>query len=188
MLEVEIKFRVKNFATIENRLNAAGADQIEVRDDVDSYFNAPDRDFAKTDEALRVRQIGSRNFVTYKGPRIDAKTKTRSEIEAPLADGAEPAAVFMRLLAALGFRPVAVVRKHRRVFELQHGEFMIHVCLDDVGNVGRFAEVEILAEEEKLEPAKAVLHEVAAYLGLVESERRSYLELLLASSSPNTQA
>lgn len=186
MLEVEIKYRVSNFATVEKRLGAAKADLIEVRDDADTYFNAPHRDFAKTDEALRVRQIGSRNFVTYKGPRIDPKTKTRSEIETPLADGTEPAAVFMRLLTALGFRAVAVVRKHRRVFELQHGEFMVHVCLDDVENVGRFAEVEIVAEEEKLEPAKTILHQVAAYLGLVESERRSYLELLLASSSPQS--
>jgi adenylate cyclase, class 2 len=184
MLEVEIKYRVGSFGGIEDRLGAAKADLIEVRDDADTYFNAPHRDFAKTDEALRVRQIGSRNLVTYKGPRIDPKTKTRSEIEAPLGEGAEPAAVFMRLLAALGFRPVAEVRKHRRVFELLRGAFIIHVCLDDVERVGRFAEVEIVAEEEKLEPAKVALHEIAAELGLVDSERRSYLELLLASSSP----
>jgi adenylate cyclase class 2 len=183
MLEVEIKYRLGDFKTIEDRLADVKADSIEVRNDADSYFNAPDRDFARTDEAVRVRQIGSRNFVTYKGPRIDARTKTRTEIEVPLADGDEPAADFKRLLTALGFRPVAVVRKRRRVFELRHGGFPIQVCLDEVEGVGRFAELEILAAAEQLESAQAALHELAAELGLVESERRSYLELLLASSS-----
>lgn len=186
MFEVEIKFRVGDFKAVEDRLSAAKAGSVEVRDDADSYFNAPHRDFAQTDEAIRVRQIGSRNFVTYKGPRIDARTKTRTEIEVPLADGVGPAADFKRLLAALGFCPVAVVRKHRRVFELQHGGFPIQVCLDEVEGVGRFAEVEILAPAEQLEPAKTALHELAAELGLAESERRSYLELLLSSSSPQS--
>jgi adenylate cyclase class 2 len=186
MLEVEIKFRVGDFKPIEVRLTTVKADSIEVRDDADSYFNAPHRDFARTDEAIRVRQIGSRNFVTYKGPRIDARTKTRTEIEVPLGDGEEPAADFKRLLIALGFRPVAVVRKHRRVFELERNGFPVQVCLDEVEGVGRFAEVEIIAPAEQLEPARTALHELAAELGLVESERRSYLELLLASSPPQS--
>ena len=60
--------------------------------EADHYFNAPDRDFARTDEAFRLRRIGAANFVTYKGPKRDAQRKMRTEIEVPLPDGDEAAA------------------------------------------------------------------------------------------------
>ena len=44
----------------------------------------PCRDFAQTDEALRIRTVGDTSFVTYKGPKLDATTKTRRELELPL--------------------------------------------------------------------------------------------------------
>ncbi len=155
MFEVEIKFRVADHDAVFERLRSENAKLVEERDDADSYFNAPHRDFAKTDEAVRVREIGTRNFVTYKGPKIDSTTKTRTEIEVPLAGGLETAAKFKQWLVALGFRPVGVVRKHRRIFELGHGGFKIEVSLDDVANVGRYAEVEIQADEKQLDLARS---------------------------------
>ena len=94
MLEIEVKYRVDDFGPVEARLRDWGAAQSEERDDADTYFNAPHRDFAQTDEALRVRRIGERSFVTYKGPKIDRTTKTRTEIEVPLAEGSTNAADF----------------------------------------------------------------------------------------------
>src|SRR5262245_59361130 len=109
-----MKFPVADFAALETRLAAWGARADAPRQDADHYFNAPDRDFARTDEALRLRRTGDANFVTYKGPKRDAQTKTRTEIEVPLAGGDEAAGQFARLLTSLGYRPVAVVRKRRR--------------------------------------------------------------------------
>jgi adenylate cyclase, class 2 len=181
MLEIEVKYRVDDLADLERKLRALGAAPLEDRNDADAYFNAPHRDFAQTDEALRVRRIGPRNFVTYKGPRTDAQTKTRTEVEVPLADGPEADADIQRVLTLLGFRPVAVVRKHRRVFELQREGYCVHACLDTVDRVGAYAELEIVADESHLERARAVVLKCAADLGLAQSERRSYLELLLAA-------
>ena len=48
---------------------------------VDRYFAHPCRDFARTDEALRLRRDGDDVAITWKGPRIDAATKTRRESE-----------------------------------------------------------------------------------------------------------
>jgi adenylate cyclase class 2 len=180
MLEVEMKFPLVDFAAVERRLAEWGAIAHPPRTDVDQYFNAPDRDFARTDEALRLRRIGAANFVTYKGPKRDAQTKTRTEIEVGLANGDAAAADFARLVTHLGYRPVAVVRKQRRIFHLEREGFTLEVCLDEVAGLGRFVEIEILAPEEALEKARGVLLEVAAVLGLSGSERRSYLELLLA--------
>jgi ABC-type sulfate transport system permease component len=40
------------------------------------------------DEAFRLRRVGERNYMTYKGPKLDATTKSRPEEEVRLADGA----------------------------------------------------------------------------------------------------
>ena len=181
MLEVEVKYAGADFAALERQLRHWGASEAEPRTDADHYFNAPDRDFAATDEALRLRRIGERNFLTYKGPKRDTQTKTRTEVEVSLAPGDTAADDFARLLIHLGYRPVAVVRKARRLFHLRRGGFALEVTLDDVEGVGRFAELEIQAPEERLDAARQVLLQTAAELGLSAGERRSYLELLLAA-------
>jgi adenylate cyclase class 2 len=180
MLEVEMKFMEVAFAHLEKQLAEAGAKKGGERDERDQYFNAPDRDFAQTDEALRLRRIGDANFVTYKGPKRDAHTKTRTEIEVSLGAGERTAEDFASLLQHLGYRSVAVVRKHRRLFHLQRESFSVEVSLDVVEGLGRFAELEIQAPEEKLNEARSVLLELAQSFGLSKQERRSYLELLLA--------
>lgn len=181
MLEIEIKYAVADVAAMRSRLEAIHVRSGGVRRDADTYFNAPHRDFASTDEAFRVRQIGDDNYLTYKGPRIDPQTKTRREIEVPLASGPESAQRIKDLLIALGFRAVATVRKRRESFELTHAGFNIEITLDDVEKVGTYAELEIVAEESVLAPARSALLQLADELGLTQSERRSYLELLLAA-------
>ena len=132
-----------------------------------------------SDEAFRLRRIGQSNCLTYKGPKRDTETKTRTEIEVPLGDGNETAADMERMLLALGYRPVVVVRKQRRVYRLNRGGFSMEFCFDTVEHVGQFVELEILAPEEQYEPAKAVLLQTAADLGLTEKETRSYLGMVL---------
>jgi len=179
MVEVEVKYAAGDFAAIAARLAALGATEGDPRDDADEYFNAPDRDFARTDEALRIRRINADNRVTYKGPRRDAHTKTRTEIEVPLAPGDAAAADFARLLTSLGYRPVAVVRKHRRTFHLEREGFAAEATLDDVEGVGRYVELEIVVPEDRLPAARDAVLRLADELGLTAAERRSYLELLL---------
>lgn len=178
MLEVEVKYAVDHLAPLETALGSWTAG--EIRHDEDHYFNAPDRDFARTDEALRLRSIGARNFITYKGPKTDAETKTRFELELPLGDGPESAAQFRRLLTRLGYRPSGIVRKSRRVFHSRRGDFDVQATLDEVDGLGTFAELEITAEEEQLAAARSAVLNAASELGLTQSERRSYLQLLLA--------
>lgn len=179
MLEVEVKYAVSDFAPLETALSRLGATLSPPRRDADHYFNAPDRDFARTDEAFRVRSIGPKNFVTYKGPKRDRETKTRLEVEVSLADGAETAKEFKRLVTHLGYRSTGVVRKSRRIAHYQRDGFAIQLCLDEVDGIGQFAELEIVAPEESYEAAKAAVLAVAAELGLTQVERRSYLELVL---------
>ncbi|MCC7086215.1 MAG: class IV adenylate cyclase [Pirellulales bacterium] len=179
-IEVEQKFPLVDSEAIDRRLAEIGACRGSEMAQVDHYFNHPTRDFAQTDEALRLRQIGEANFVTYKGPKFDVATKTRRELELPLPVGAAMAESFTELLLALGFRKVATVRKLRRVFHLFWEGTEIEIALDEVERLGAFLEMELVADEAGVDAAKQRLTSLAAELQLTDSERRSYLELLLA--------
>jgi predicted adenylyl cyclase CyaB len=82
-------------------------------------------------------------------------------------------------LEALGFRPVAEVRKLRRKAFVAWEGRTVEVSLDAIEGLGTFVELELMASPAEVEPAKARLASLAAKLNLVRSERRSYLELLL---------
>jgi adenylate cyclase class 2 len=181
-LEVEVKFRAgeaSDLAAIRSRLWELGARAAGTLDQADTYFAHPARDFAQTDEALRLRRVGERNCITYKGPKLDAATKTRRELELPLAEGGDAFDRFSELLIALGFRPVATVRKQREVLQIEWQSCEIEAALDTVTAVGPFVELETSADEATVATARQAITSLAKQLGLSDSERRSYLELLL---------
>lgn len=177
--EVEQKFPIADLADLEADLEAVGATISAPRTEVDLYFAHPARDFARTDEALRLRRKGRSNSITYKGPKIDTTTKTRQEIELPLRPGQESAKAWAGLLDALGFAPVAEVRKSRRKVDIAWQGRRVEGSLDRVERLGDFAELELVVEGAGVESARACLASLAERLGLRRSERRSYLELLL---------
>lgn len=178
--EVEQKFSLHGRADqVRERLTELGARTVDTIRQVDRYFNHPVRDFAETDEALRIRSVGESNFVTWKGPKIDARTKTRREIETPLGDTEQTADQFGETLEMLGFRSVAVVSKLRQRFELVRDVFEFELACDTVDDLGAFLEIELLADEAGLAAAQDAVLKLGEELGLDAPERRSYLELLL---------
>jgi adenylate cyclase class 2 len=178
--EVENKFPIADPAGLVAALTELGAQFGPPVPQADRYFNHPARDFASTDEALRIRSVGEQTWLTYKGPKIDGATKTRREIELPIGRGTDVASQLGETLEALGFRPVATVRKQRRSASLPWQGRSIACTLDEVEQVGTFAELEAVASEGELESARAAILSLAARLGLPGPERRSYLEMLLA--------
>ena len=177
--EVEQKHPVSNFSLVEAKLIEMGATIGPPQEELDLYVNHPVRNFAETDEALRIRCRGGMTLITYKGPKIDKTTKTRQEIELPLGAQPETASQWRELLEVLSFTAVAEVRKSRRKVGVDWRGETVTLTLDDVHNVGTFIELELEADEEGVERAKSQLAALAGELSLVDSERRSYLELLL---------
>ena len=55
------------------------------------------------------------------------------------------------------------------------------LVLDDVEGLGTFIELELLTAESELDTARQCIASLATHLELTQGERRSYLELLLAS-------
>lgn len=187
-IEVEQKFPVTDPAALRARLAELGARQQHEIEQVDIYFAHPGRDFAQTDEALRLRCVGVDNYITYKGPKLDARTKTRREIEIPLPPGKSTAQDAQNLVEALGFRSVREVRKTRTELTLTWQEHEVTVCLDRVAGLGDFVELEIVTPQAGMAAAVETIGRLAARLQLSGSERRSYLELLLAGETRQQSA
>ncbi|WP_424018537.1 class IV adenylate cyclase [Halorientalis pallida] len=178
MYEVEVKVRADHEA-VRDRLAELDAEPLGTVEQVDTYFDAPHRDFAATDEALRLREErdsdGAITELTYKGPLVEAESKTREEIESEVADRERVQAIF----ESLGFSPAATVEKERTRFRVH--EFT--VTLDSVSEVGEFVEVETECEREADVPTERdAAQDLLKSLDLDPDDgiRTSYLGMLLA--------
>ena len=180
--EVEMKFPLSDEATVDalrQRIAALGAHPSQPLDQRDIYFAHPSRDFAQTDEVFRLRCVGDENFLTYKGPVLDAVAKTRREIEVPAASGQTAREQLREMLTSLGFREVRDVVKRREPFHLCWQDRNLEVVIDNVCDLGWFTELEIIAEDSARDAARECLFALSQELNLGKSERRSYLRLLL---------
>lgn len=206
MYEVEVKVPADHDA-VRAALDEAGAERLETVAQADTYYDAPHRDFAATDEAFRIRTVasaapafertgdlvadvdavlagdasaGGETRVTYKGPLVEAESKTREEFETTVGDRDELAAI----LDGLGFEPAADVRKLRTKYALDG----FTVLLDAVEGVGDYVEIETdVATETEVEVAREDAYAVLRDLGLdpTEQVRTSYLGLRLGGEDPD---
>jgi adenylate cyclase class 2 len=173
MIEIEIKARA-DLDALRKKLKQEGAALERTVEQTDVYYNAPDRDFGRTDEALRLRNEGGQIFLTYKGKKLDAKSKTRKEVEVEVADFDK----MEDILLSLGFKRTLRVHKIREIYRLDGAV----VCLDRVDGLGNFVELETLAvDESEIEKRRDWLIGMMRGLGVKgDLIRESYLEMLLA--------
>lgn len=178
-LEIEIKVRVDSLDGIRNNLLKNGCVLVADQDEHDTYFNAPHRDFAVTDEALRLRCLKNQKCgeitvpnLTYKGKKVGAEGfKAREEIIADVYDADNIATI----LEKLGFVKTAEVVKHREIYRCQDAI----VTLDDLYGVGYFSEIEAaahLSEKDAIETIEKIA-EMAGISG--ERLTESYLEIMM---------
>ncbi len=169
MLEIEVKAKLRAPEETRKRLLSLGAKYVETKVQVDTYYNHPSRDFASTDEALRLREQDGRVIMTYKGPKVDKLTKTREEEQVGVSDGKSAVII----LEKLGFSEVRKVKKTRNYYTLRG----MKVMLDEVEGLGDYMEIEKPGEE--YEPRELI--DLLLELGVEEKdmERRSYLGLLM---------
>ncbi len=185
-LEIELKFSITDADHILAQLAPLGLTDEGSIDQVDIYYNHPGRDFATTDEALRIRRTGQSSYLTYKGPLLDPLTKSRREYEAHLAEGQPTFDTMAAILSNLGFTAVREVAKtrHRYTFTWEGRPF--ELCLDDVKGLGHYIELETVSDDEShatQSSTRESLLRLAKTLGLASSERRSYLRLLIEKES-----
>lgn len=177
MIEVEVKARVTDFKEVIKGLKKIGAEKKGSEHQEDVYYNAPHRDFAQTDEALRIRQISPEHgkpkiLFTYKGAKMDKVSKTRKELEFKISDPYKMGLI----LEELGFNPVETIKKDRDIYTWKD----YTITLDQVYRVGNFVEIEKEGREgDDFSQALEDIFDIYQKLGIKSGfVRESYLELL----------
>lgn len=207
MYEVELKVRADH-ETVRQRLETLGATREARVHQVDTYYDAPHRDFAETDEALRIRRESVIDTDSTRARQSDDKPdesetdglsqstgpnlsgQSTLTYKGPLVDETTKtreewelevadATTLDQVLHELGFTAVARVEKDRTRYRVE--EYTI--TLDTVADLGEFVEIEGEAVASAVESVRAGAFSLLEQLHLDPADgiRTSYLELLLAN-------
>lgn len=152
--EIEIKLRLEDHTEFQTRLAAAGFKPVRPRVfEANTLYDA-DETLRASGRMLRLREVGGKSVVTFKGPATRGKHKSREELETSVEDAATLARIFQRL----GFEPAFRYEKFRTEFECPPDPGVVTV---DETPIGWFAE---------LEGAPDWIDGTAAKLGFSESD------------------
>src|SRR5579859_5652682 len=109
-LETEIKLRIESADLGRRLLRRAGFSLIRKRVfEVNTVFDTPSGGLRRRGMLVRVRKAGARNTITFKGPPLAVRYKSRVEIESGIDDPVAAAGI----LKGLGFSPAFRYEKYR---------------------------------------------------------------------------
>lgn len=133
--EVEIKLPLPSAAAGRRMLRQQGFHVVRRRAfEANTVFDTPSHKFRKRGELLRLREVAGRAVLTYKGPAVAGKHKTRPELELEISD----AEAFSLILKHLGLRPVFRYEKYRTEYSTDEAGI---ATLDETP-IGVFLELE----------------------------------------------
>ena len=167
--ETEVKIRVseEGLSSIRVKLRELGfLQKAERAKEENLLFDFSSGKLTESGSALRLRRYGSKQLLTFKGPRIeDARLKIREEIET----GIDDFVVMRRILESLGMSTCFEYGKYREKFRLSDGTREVEVCIDETP-VGCFVEIEGSASS---------IEEVAHALGWTPDQfiNKNYIDL-----------
>ena len=135
LLEIEMKFRVPNLAEYEQiARERLGVEFGAPKREDDLFFRNDALGFPDQGKSLRIRRRDDYLAATFKGPRLDAQTKTREELELPLANATgsvdDAQREWTTFFERLGFAPAARVVKTRRRASLSYSSREFELTLD----------------------------------------------------------
>jgi predicted adenylyl cyclase CyaB len=135
MVEIEIKIKVKDLSAVEGKILQLGAKLEKERFfEENTLYDFPSEALYKKRQALRLRKIGPKTFLTFKGtPQKSRKFKIRDEYETEVKHQKQ----LKKILKSLGLLPVFDYQKYRKVFK----KGPLKISLDET-SAGNFVEME----------------------------------------------
>ncbi len=168
--EIEIKYPVSKlvFAKVKKTLAKIATVEKESHE-IDTYYNAPHRDFLAPKyayEYLRLRHKNGKCILNYKHlyPE-DKREKTHSdEYETAL----EKHDQIQHILTSLNFKEYLVVDKKRITFDYK-GE--LEIAMDEVKGLGLFIEIETKKDSGTVTEARKAITAFAKKIGIATNTR-----------------
>ena len=169
-VEIEIKAALQDPEAMKQKLLALGATFKGQHYQHDILLDPPNVNFAETDQVLRIRNTNGTWKLDYKTKRLDDETKSRKEYSLVVEDGNQLKEIF----SLMQYKLVGEIEKTRDNYTCDG----ITITIDNVTHLGHFIEVEILSAEEQFAANKEKLFTFLNTLGIKETIKKDYLELL----------
>jgi adenylate cyclase, class 2 len=134
----EIEIKLPSAGVEESRRKLQAAEFLVAKQRVfeeNTVYDTAATDLRRSSRLLRLRRIGDRYKLTYKGSPEPGKHKSREEIETDIADGQ----AFNAILVRLGYRQVFRYEKFRTEFQQQGSDGI--ATLDETP-IGTYLELE----------------------------------------------
>jgi len=133
--ETEIKLRMADVKTARQMLVGAGFRVSKRRVfEVNIIYDTAEQTLRNSSRLVRIREAGGKGILTYKGPPVVARHKSREELEVEIAE----ARSMELILERLGFCPIFRYEKYRT--EYQRGNE--GVAMVDEVPIGVYVELE----------------------------------------------
>lgn len=180
-MEIEVKARLKNKATVIEKLTALGCEfsDIKTQDDIVWVKKTGTlEDFLSNNVFLRIRiQNGNKVIMTAKSPKgksgNESLVKHEHEVTVDSADEAR------NILALMGFHEAVRVIKKRQTAHYDGYE----ICLDDVEGLGSFIELEKIADDTAAAQIQEKMMEFLKGLGVAtEDQAKKGYDILMIES------
>ena len=135
MLEIEVKIKIDDLESTRNKILSAGASLFKERYyEKNSLFDFPGGNLYKKNQALRLRKIKKKTYLTFKGTeKKSRKFKIREEFETEVKNERQ----IIKILRAVGLKTVFNYEKYRTVFLYKK----LKICLDEL-SIGTYVEIE----------------------------------------------
>ena len=135
MVEIEVKIRIIDIKNLGEKILQLGAKLEKERFyEENTLYDFPSKILYKKRQALRLRKMNKKSFLTFKGPpQKSRKFKIREEYETEVKNEKQ----LRKILKSLGFIPVFNYEKHRTVYRKK----ILKISLDET-SIGNFIELE----------------------------------------------
>jgi adenylate cyclase class 2 len=135
-VETEVKIPVGNAEEIVDRVRKVGFTIAVPRVfEANTLFDKPDKELGKAGMLLRLREVGGKSVITWKGPGQPGPHKSRPEIETTVGSAED----LGQILEKLGYRRSFRYEKYRTEFKREGKDGVLTV---DETPIGNFLELE----------------------------------------------
>lgn len=146
MKEIEVKVLDVKPEEVRAKLKQFGAKKVFEGEVQAIYFDYPEEKLTKAGNLLRLRKVGDKVELCYKGSKEKSKLKIMEEIETNTASFDETS----KILEKIGLKRLSEAKKHRESYIIGKVKFEI----DTYEKIPAFLEIEAPTEQEIIEYIK----------------------------------
>lgn len=152
--KVEKKFFCDNSDDLIYKVLNFNMKLVDISYDIDEYFTDIESEYIKSMTCLRIRRKNSEQMeIMYKGKSNEFLNLYTTK-ESNIIQDINNYEAIVELLSNLGFYTYVCVEKTRKTYSITRNKVIYNIMIDDIKDLGSFAEFEVLSEDDNISESK----------------------------------